>query len=93
MTKYNMNASDFVASWLRASNLDDVACQTGLEKNEVNAFAATLRKIGVKLPSMKRGRRAITVNAAEVDMLNAMIQPPVEEHKTEIDSELTPSWK
>jgi hypothetical protein len=77
MTKYNMSARDFVASWLRASSLDDVSCDTGLEKNEVNAFAATLRKIGVKLPSMKRGRKASVIDVAAVAELNAMIVPTV----------------
>lgn len=73
MTKFDCTAEEFVAAWLPAENtVDDVACMLGMEIADVRSFAGTLRLIGVKLPSKRRGRRAVD-HSATAAKLNAMI--------------------
>lgn len=60
-----MRVSDptFVKTWLAASGIADMMKATGLSYTAVRSRATALRKRGVKLPHLQRGRRAHTPEA------------------------------
>lgn len=60
-----MRVSDptFVKAWLAASGITDMMKVTGLSYTAVRSRATALRKRGVKLPHLQRGRRAHTPEA------------------------------
>jgi hypothetical protein len=60
----------FVRAWLESSCIADVAKRTGYAHNTVSIVAMRLRRLGVRLPHMRRMRRSQT----DVAALNRIIE-------------------
>ena len=52
---------EFVNAWMKSSNYAEVLDLLGMAKQSIQARAAHLRKVGVKLPKYGRQRRMVDV--------------------------------
>ncbi len=51
----------------------DVATQTGMTPQGVSQLSGKLRKLGVKLPPFKKGRRSMVLDTSLVAELNGLL--------------------
>lgn len=62
---------EFVVTYMNSESLDEVAKNMGITKRAVTSKAVYLRKLGVKLPRMKK---TVKDSALEVAALNSLIK-------------------
>jgi hypothetical protein len=69
---YDVSPKQFVLAWQGSNSLKEVTSKTGIPESICSARAAQLRRIGVQLKQMPRGRTK-GGNAPNVEELNKLI--------------------